>query len=73
MGIEGIKDEIMESFEGKQINNSDLVQIIELCGAYLNLKTIPDYAKFHGLTYNGAKRFRENVTLFNTKFIIDND
>lgn len=55
-----------------ELNNDDLVQIIELCGGYLNLRTIADYAKDENISYNGAKKFRNPITLFNTKFIIDN-
>jgi hypothetical protein len=72
MDIDEITFEISQSFESGALNNENMVQIIELCGLYLNLKTIPDYAKDNGITYNGAKRYRENVTIFNTKFIIDN-
>jgi hypothetical protein len=72
MDIDKITFEISQSFENGELNNENMVQIIELCGLYLNLKTISDYAKENGITYNGAKRFRNNVTIFNTKFIIDN-
>jgi hypothetical protein len=53
--------------------NDDLVQFIEHAGMYLNLKTIPDYAKENNMSYNGVKKFRTIVNLFNTKFVIDND
>lgn len=55
------------------LSNEAIVKIIELCGDFLNLKTISDYAKENNISYNGAKRFRTNVTLFNTKFIIENE
>jgi hypothetical protein len=55
------------------VSNEFLVQIIELSGRMLNLKTISDYAKYNGISYNGAKKFRNKIELFNTKFIIDND
>jgi hypothetical protein len=38
----------------------------------LNLKTISDYAKENNLSYNGVKKCRENVEIFNVKFVIDN-
>lgn len=56
-----------------ELNNKDMVQIIELFGQYLNLKTISTYAKENGMSYNGAKKFRSNIVLFGVKFIIDND
>lgn len=40
---------------------------------YLNLQTIPDYAKSNGKSYNGVKKFRNVVTIFNVKFVVDND
>ena len=56
-----------------ELSNNDLVQLIEVAGSFLNLKTISDYAKENNLSYNGAKHFRKTVEIFNTKFIIDND
>ena len=53
--------------------NEFLVQIIELSGSFLNLQTISDYAKVHGMSYNGVKTCRNIITLFNTKFVIDNE
>lgn len=53
--------------------NDDLVQFIESVGSYLNLKTIPDYAKENKMSYNGVKKFRKITIIFNTKFVIDND
>jgi hypothetical protein len=50
-----------------------LVQFIEVAGSFLNLQTIPDYAKKHNLSYNGVKKHREIVTIFNVKFVIDNE
>jgi hypothetical protein len=55
------------------LSNDDLVQIIEQCGMYLNLKTISNYAKYKGISYNGAKNYRTVVNIFDIKFIIDND
>ena len=59
-------------FEGR-LSNTALVQIIELAGSFLNLQTISDYAKTNGISYNGAKKFRQNITLFGVKFVVDND
>lgn len=62
-----------ESIHHGRWSNDGLVQLIELTGDYLNLKTIPDYAKSTRLSYNGVKKTRTIKTLFNTKFVIDND
>jgi len=52
--------------------NEDLVQFIESVGKYLNLQTLPDYAKENKMSYNGVKKFRKTKIIFNVKFIIDN-
>jgi hypothetical protein len=64
---------VAEKFEQKELDNDSLVQLIELCGSYLNLMTIADYSKSQNISYNGAKKFRKTIVLFNVKFIIDND
>lgn len=62
-----------EKFEKGQLDNDSLMQLIELCGNYLNIETIPNYAKQNNLSYNGVKKFRTIVELFNIKFVVDND
>ena len=64
---------ISDKFISKELNNESLVQIIELCGGYLNLQTISDYAKANNLSYNGVKKCRKYVKLFKVKFVIDNE
>lgn len=64
---------IHENVVTGKISNDELVQLIEQCGSYLNLKTIPDYAKEKGISYNGAKKFRHVVKIFNVKFVVDNE
>jgi hypothetical protein len=71
-----LKDKLLinihKGMDNNMLSNNDLVQIIELCGLYLNLSTIPEYAKKNNISYNGVKKFRENVKLFGVKFVIDN-
>jgi hypothetical protein len=62
-----------EKFEKGELNNDSLVQLIELAGNYLNIETIPNYAKQNNLSYNGVKKFRTIVEFFNIKFVVDND
>jgi len=64
---------ISRKFETGQLNNSSLVQIIELCGTYLNVKSISDYAKENNLSYNGVKKCRNIEIIFNKKFVVDNE
>lgn len=73
----GIK---LNNFVGKKIQNNelsndDLVELIKLCGDYLNLKTIPDYAKAEKISYPGVLKRKniEIVKIFNTKYVIDNE
>jgi hypothetical protein len=72
MNIDNILSEISQSFEGGELNNENMVQIIEQCGLYLNLRTISDYARENNMSYNGVKNHRSLVTLFGAKFVIDN-
>ena len=71
--FENINTLISNNFETGKLNNSDLLQICELCGAYLNLKTISEYAKQNKMSYNGVKNHRNIIKLFGCKFVVDND
>ena len=66
-------DKLHEMITQKGVSNEFLVQLIEVAGGYLNIKTIPDYAKYNNLTYNGVKKTRQIKIIFNTKFVIDNE
>lgn len=73
MLVDKIKNRLSHNIQNNELTNSELVQIIEHIGSYLNIQTISDYAKNNNISYNGAKKFRKNITLFGVKFIIDND
>ncbi len=64
---------IASKYEAGELDDNSLVQIIELAGSYLNLKTIADYAKSNNMSYNGAKKFRKSINIAGVKMIIDND
>ena len=66
-------DFVTEKTMNGEFTNEDLLQFIEVAGAFLNLQTIPDYAKAKNISYNGAKNHRNVVEIFNVKFVIDND
>jgi hypothetical protein len=72
VNTEKLKNFIVQKFEADELNNESLVQIIELCGQYLNLQTISDYSRKNNLSYNGTKNFRTIINFFNVKFVIDN-
>jgi hypothetical protein len=63
---------VEQKFLCGQIDNDCLVQLIELAGTYLNLQTIPNYAKENSMSYNGVKKHRTIKELFQVKFVIDN-
>lgn len=65
-------NELGESIQNGKWSNDGLVQLIELSAGFLNLKTIPKYAKDSGISYNGAKKHREVKEIIGVKFIIDN-
>jgi hypothetical protein len=66
-------DFVTEKTMNGELSNNDLVQLIEVSGAFLNLQTISDYSKEKRLSYNGVKNHRQIIEIFNTKFVIDND
>lgn len=70
---EKIKEYISKCMFKGELENDDLVQIIELCGKFLNLETIPNYAKKNNISYNGVKKCRPIVKMFEVKFVIDNN
>jgi len=61
-----------ESIQRGKWSSDGLVQLIELAGDFLNLQTIPDYAKSNNLSYNGVKKSRTIRKIHNVKFVIDN-
>lgn len=64
---------IEQEIQNGNLENSSIIELIQLCGDYLNLKKLKDYAKENNISYNGAKKCRNPITIFNTKFIIDNE
>jgi len=69
--IQSLK-KLSEAIYSGKWSNEGLVQLIEHAGTFLNIKTIPDYCKANGITYNGAKKHRKVIKLFNVKLVIDN-
>lgn len=72
MLVNKICEHLSERIESGELNNTDLVQIIEHIGGYLNLQTISKYAKENNMSYNGVKHFRNIFEIFGVKFVIDN-
>lgn len=61
-----------EFVRNNDVSNEFLVQLIEQAGDYLNLQTIPNYAKRENMSYNGVKKGRYIRNIFNVKFVIEN-
>ena len=72
MLINKVCEHLSGRIEAGELGNNDIIQIIELCGRYLNLQTLSDYSRANNISYNGAKNFRNKIELFGVKFIIDN-
>jgi hypothetical protein len=53
------------------VSKEFLIQLFELSGRYLNIKTISDYAKENKMSYNGVKKFRGIKEMFGVKFVIE--
>lgn len=66
-------DFVSRKFEAGELDNSSLVELFKHTGAYLNLKTISDYARDNGMSYEGAKKYRRTETIYGVKFVIDNE
>jgi hypothetical protein len=63
---------ISRKFETGELDNNSLVEVFKASGRYLNLQTISDYARDHKMSYEGVKKFRKIETIYNVKFVIDN-
>lgn len=71
--VDTICNHLSDRIESNELSNEDCVQIIEHVGGYLNLQTVSDYSRNSGISYNGAKKFRDTRKIFNVKFVIDNE
>lgn len=64
---------VSAKFESGELDNNSLVELFKSIGCYLNLETIPNYAKRNNMSYEGVKRFRRIEEIFKVKFVIEND
>ena len=80
--MSALKDKIIDHLSMRVQNNEldslDQIDIINNFNYYLNLKTYARYAKEYGKQYNVVKAMvrsgrLKSCTVFNVKFIIDND
>lgn len=66
-------DFVSKKFEAGELDNDSLVELFKHTGAYLNLRTIPAYAKEKKMSYEGVRKFRKVEEIFGVKFVIEND
>ena len=73
--IDKIRSSIELDFYSGDINNSEIVELLELCNELLQLKTVPQYAEIHPISVNGIYKCRKDliVEIAGKKFVIDND
>jgi hypothetical protein len=76
--IDTINTHLGTRVQNGELKNESVVSIIETLGRFLNAETISDYAKREKISYNGTLQRigigkLKTFTLFNTKFVIDND
>jgi len=72
-----IKEHLQKRIQENELNNTEMVEIIDTVGMYLNLKTIVNYATLENISYNGVlSRIKsgkiKEYELFGVKFIISN-
>ena len=75
--IKGNTDKLIHfvatKFESGELDNDSLVELFKAMGAYLNLKTIAEYARVNGMTYEGVKKCRQVEKIFGVRFVVEND
>lgn len=51
-----------ESIHDGQWSNDGMVQLIELCGDYLNIASIQEFADRNGISYQAARKHQQTHT-----------
>ena len=72
-----IIEHLEDRFQNNELSNKDLSDVIGYLGRLLNLRTISEYSKSTGISYNGVLSRVDSgkismFELFNVKFVIDN-
>jgi hypothetical protein len=57
----------------KKLTSTDLVQIIELCCTYGNIRPVSEYAKLHKLSYQGVIKTRNIIEILGVKCVVENN
>lgn len=72
--FEKIQNRLHEVIQNGELDNNEIIQLIELLGAYLNIETMANRAKRLNIDYNCVKKSSVyKVDMFGVKFVVDND
>lgn len=55
------------------LSQEDLVEFLNLCGAYLNISSPPEYAAANNISVQAAHQSKKCRTIFGKKFIIETE
>lgn len=64
-----------KAVEEEKWSNEGLIQLIERCGSFLNLESVPDFSASNKISDRAARNdtaTRKNRKIFNVNFVYDN-
>ena len=69
------REVIEESFYNGELENSEIVELLQLCDELLQLKTVLNYSALRGISPHGVYKCRKDriIEIAGKKFVIDND
>jgi hypothetical protein len=68
-------DKLCQTVQEDKWSNEGLVQLIERCGSFLNLESVPDFSASNKISDRAARNntsTRKNRKVFNVNFVYDN-
>jgi hypothetical protein len=66
------KEQIKLDFYGGDLSNEDLIEILQSIRELLQLKSVKEYAKEHGITPQGVYSCRKPIDFCTFKLVVDN-
>jgi hypothetical protein len=67
------KEKIELDFYGGDLSNKDLIEILQSIRELLQLKSVKEYAKEHGISVQGVYSCRKSIDFCTFKLVVDND
>lgn len=68
-----ISELLYKEVSNGNVSNDELVEIIQLCADFLNLKTPEEYAKETRKSFQAVYKSDKTIKILNKKFVIDNE